>query len=96
VTFCGGFHADYAVIWKDKDAIGATALLCFGCSEVRFIRGNDILESDFTTERHRILFALLKPLRHARPITDFFRQLEHAKNAGYFTPESSKKIDISR
>ncbi len=80
--FCGGFHADYALIWKKNNETSVTALVCFGCSEVRLIRGGEIITADFKPERHRELIDLFRPMRRNRPLTDFYRTMQEAAKAG--------------
>jgi hypothetical protein len=38
--FCGGFHANYAVEWREKGVTVGQALLCFTCGEARFYVGS--------------------------------------------------------
>jgi len=94
VKFCGGFHADYALQWKTKDEIVVTALVCFGCIEVRFLYRTWTLTADFTEERHQELFRAFRPLRRQRPVADVFRELERAKSRGDFKPQPIEKVDI--
>lgn len=94
VKFCGGFHADYALLWKTKDATAVTALVCFGCSEVRFLYRDWTLTADFTKERDQELFKAFRPLRRHRPIAETFRELERVKSRGDFKPQPIEKVDI--
>ncbi len=94
VKFCGGFHADYALLWKTKDTTVVAALVCFGCSEVRFLYRDWTLTADFTKERDRNLFNAFRPLRRHRPIAETFRELERAKSRGDFKPQPIEKVDI--
>ena len=94
VKFCGGFHADYALIWKNKAEISVTALVCFGCSEIRLIRDGEIITADFTPERHRELIALFRPMRRSRPMTDFYRTMQDAAKAGLFDRSAPPKVQL--
>lgn len=94
VKLCGGFHADFALLWKTKAATVVTALVCFGCSEIRFLYRTWTLTVDFTNERDRELFKTFRPLRRQRPVADVFRELERAKVRGDFKPPPLDKVDI--
>ena len=63
---CGGFHADYAVAWKQG---GKTfeVLICFGCGEVkRYGPGKEVRE-DMKSETSDKLKELLKAYDELRP-----------------------------
>jgi hypothetical protein len=67
--FCGGFHADYAVEWREgKQTIG-TVLVCFTCHEIRVIFGKEVTRADLTKEGFESLRAILKKYRQSRPIS---------------------------
>jgi hypothetical protein len=56
--FCGGFHANYAIEWREKGVTVAQALLCFTCGEARFLVGNRmevVDQSDEGSVRFRAL-----------------------------------------
>ena len=38
---CDGFHADYALVWKEY-----RLFICFGCGEVKYYKGDKIEEYD--------------------------------------------------
>lgn len=67
VKLCGGFHADYAVVWSIGQRRVATALLCFGCADVRLVGGNSTLTTAFQPYMSQQLGDLLRPLRQNRP-----------------------------
>ena len=92
--FCGGFHADYALVWKTKNETRVTALVCFGCAEIRLIRGGETVTADFKPERHRELIALFKPMRRNRPLTDFYRTMQEAVRAGVFDRGAPPKVEL--
>lgn len=93
MKLCGGFHADYGLQWSDDKQIIATALVCFGCHEIRLVGHNTALVVDMTESGHARLAALLKPLRVLRPP---FRHREQTKQFQKLvpTPEMPRKIDI--
>lgn len=58
--FCGGFHADRAVVWCQGGQVRARALFCFGCHEARFIVGSrtewvDMSDGGYAVLRHLLL-----------------------------------------
>ena len=42
---CGGFHPDYCVSWAEGGN-ACYALICFGCQEIIFSKGNEIFRYD--------------------------------------------------
>ncbi|MFN0022131.1 MAG: hypothetical protein ACKVP0_28110 [Pirellulaceae bacterium] len=63
---CGGFHADYAVAWKE-DGKTFEVLICFGCGEVkRYGTGKEIRE-DMKKETSDEFNELLKAYDKLRP-----------------------------
>ncbi len=67
VKFCGGFHADYAIRWeKDDDTLFYT-LICFGCGEMRIVKGDVVVTADMTPYGRGTLAGILHPYRQERP-----------------------------
>lgn len=67
---CGGFHADYAMRWKRGDEVLMSALVCFGCHEVLFIRGEEKagVFFDLSKESYEGLRSVLRTYRQERPV----------------------------
>lgn len=62
---CGGFHADWAVIWPTRGA-RMVVLICFGCSEIAVYRGDDpttLLYADLQRKALKEHWPLLKAYR---------------------------------
>ncbi len=62
---CGGFHPDYCAVWTDGYET-VTVLVCFGCGEIKSVRGSD----EFLCEMDDVrpdLEALLTKYRVNRP-----------------------------
>jgi hypothetical protein len=67
MKFCGGFHADYAIAWESKGTRTATALLCFGCGEVRLAGPAATLTTDFVPGAADFFRRELRRFRQQRP-----------------------------
>lgn len=64
---CGGFHADFGIRWlKDKEPL-VSALICFGCSDIKLIGLTEKITCSMTKSGSEILKARLTPLRTSRP-----------------------------
>ena len=63
---CGGFHADFAVEWR-QHAVLRQSLLCFGCGEARLITGLAHDHVDLASGAEERLRALLGGVRQFRP-----------------------------
>jgi hypothetical protein len=96
VKFCGGFHADYALRWSSQGTVVATALVCFGCSEVRYLWRVHTLTADYRPERLRELALAFRPLRRQRPVTDLFREFERARKQEPFKAAPPDRIELGR
>jgi hypothetical protein len=94
--FCGGFHADYALRWSSQGTVVATALVCFGCSEVRYLWRAHTLTADYRSERVRELALVFRPLRRNRPVTDLFRGFERTRKQEPFRADPPAKIELGR
>lgn len=64
---CGGFHADYLIVWLRKDAPPTQALVCFGCGEIEFVFENSTFPADFTSGGYKSLKNILSKYRQERP-----------------------------
>lgn len=63
---CGGFHPDYAVDFNDgKQTV--TALICFGCQEVRLYGAKTDLYCDINLKLKDEIATMLKPYAKNRP-----------------------------
>jgi hypothetical protein len=51
---CGGFHPDYAVTWQRGDTT-CTALICFGCEEIRIFDGTADTIHDLARDKVQML-----------------------------------------
>ena len=63
---CGGFHPDYAMVWKDGDA-AYEVLVCFGCKEAKLYGPKTELLVDIAEEAIPKLQALLRKPQRTRP-----------------------------
>lgn len=95
VTFCGGFHADYALRWRLRGSVVATALVCFGCSEIRYLWREHTVTADYRPERRRELAQAFRPLRRQRPITELFREWEKQRKNQPFKLDPPEKQTLS-
>jgi hypothetical protein len=63
---CGGFHADYAVVWSKGEA-KFRALVCFGCHEVLAMGPDGKVITDMTDSGYKELRAALGRYERERP-----------------------------
>jgi len=96
MKFCGGFHADYVLRWRSQGTVVASALVCFSCSEVRYLWREYTLTADYKPERHRELIQTFRPLRRQRPITELFQELEKQRKNEPFKLDLPEKIELAR
>lgn len=64
---CGGFHADYLVEWRQGETHVASALLCFGCHELKLIAPGREFRADLSEGGFTALRAILSAYRQERP-----------------------------
>ncbi|MCW1884966.1 hypothetical protein OKA04_09530 [Luteolibacter flavescens] len=64
--FCGGFHPDFAVTWKDGE-VEVELHLCFGCSEARVYRGGTEVYCEIGGESYERFKEILDAYRTQRP-----------------------------
>lgn len=64
--FCGGFHPDYCLAWKDGKAT-YELLICLGCHEMKLYGPKQELMADIRTEAYQQFKTLLKKHRGQRP-----------------------------
>jgi len=63
---CGGFHADYAVVWKENGQI-FEVLICFGCGEVKRFGPQGEVREDMKESTRETLKMILKMYNNVRP-----------------------------
>jgi hypothetical protein len=63
---CGGFHADYAVAWKENGRL-FKVLICFGCGEVKRFGPQGEVREDMKTNTSDLLKMVLKMYDRDRP-----------------------------
>lgn len=66
---CGGFHPDFALVWK-AGADEYQALICLGCSEVKFLGKSVDLHRDLRKPAYERLKERLQPYRVNRPASE--------------------------
>ena len=64
---CGGFHADFAIEFRDEAQAGA-ALICFGCGEIKTLVQAHRWHHDLLPDAEAALSRVLLPHRYKRPI----------------------------
>jgi len=64
--FCGGFHPDYCLAWKDGD-VTYDLLICFGCQEMTFFGPKTALNADIREHAYQKFETILKKYRGQRP-----------------------------
>jgi hypothetical protein len=64
--FCGGFHPDYCVEYRDGKRV-YRVLLCFGCHEVKFFGEKKFFHCDLRDKPYSTLKSLLESYRQSRP-----------------------------
>ena len=63
---CGGFHPDFALVWKDGDA-EVELHVCFGCHELKAFRKDGEVYCDVAKEGYEELRKILGQYRIQRP-----------------------------
>ena len=63
---CGGFHADYAVAWKEGGRV-FEVLICFGCGEVKRYGPRGEVREDMKQPTREKLKMILKMYDNVRP-----------------------------
>jgi hypothetical protein len=63
---CGGFHADYAVAWKENGQV-TEVLICFGCGEVKRFGPRGTAREDMNADTEKLLQTILKMYDRDRP-----------------------------
>ena len=62
---CGGFHPDFAVQWTTQQGRKLSALICFGCYEIKFVDGDQVFHYDL--REAKTLKAALAAYKKKRP-----------------------------
>lgn len=63
---CGGFHPDFAVVWRGCD-VPRCSLLCFGCCEVMSLTPTSCLHTELENGQFLLIYETLRSYRKNRP-----------------------------